>query len=410
MSNLLPSLLLLPPPPVPITSVSLSAAYRPSIVAAISVLSALPISNKLMLVLPCPAVHARLQAPRSQVYTELQRSLAGIYSLVCVICAKLGVDTELGTPGSIDARVLLLDYDGSDHFAAEGELRFDQSVAGPVIDLPTLAVTRRQWNFIFSVDGEEGQKIFASYSRLANRQNPPLTGHVKPIDGGVSLIQKETELLREQSTSLITHNVVAVGGTFDQLHAGHKLLLTATALLLQPAGISSTAERRLIVGITGDELLKNKKYAQYLSSWTQRQEGVVGFLLSILHFTRSGPDAAIETKSFDEPIANGRAIHTRLKNCSIVIECVEIQDPFGPTITDETVTALVVSGETRSGGTAVNDKRAEKGWKPLDVFEVDVLNAGETEQEAGESGNFASKISSTAIRKRRAEIALTSSL
>ncbi|KAH8748849.1 pantetheine-phosphate adenylyltransferase family protein-like protein [Hyaloscypha finlandica] len=410
MPNPLPSLLLLPPPPVPITSASLSAAYRPSLVAVVSTLKVLSTSTQLIVVLPCPAVHAQLQAPRCQIYTELQRSLAGLYSLVCIVCANLGVDVESDTPGSIDARILLLDYDGSQHFEEEGELRPDPFVAGPIVDLPTLAVTRRQWNIVFSVDGEEGQKIFASYLKLANHRSPSLHGHVMHVAGGVSLIQRETEPAPRKPASANTHNVVAVGGTFDHLHAGHKLLLTATALLLQPARSSSAPHRRLIVGITGDELLKNKKYAEYLSSWAQRQEDVVDFLLSVLQFARGSREAEIETLSFDEPIPNGRSIHTRLINCSIIIECVEIQDPFGPTITDESVTALVVSGETRSGGKAVNDKRAEKGWKHLDVFEVDVLNAGETEQGASQTEVFSSKISSTAIRKRRAEIALTSSL
>jgi phosphopantetheine adenylyltransferase len=321
----------------------------------------------------------------------------------------LGVDVESDTPGSVDARILLLDYYGSQQFTVEREYEFDPAVAGPIVDLPTFAITRRQWNLIFAVDGEEGQKIFASYSNLTSQQSPPLAGHVRPIGGGVSLIQRETEPLQRHPTSYTTHNVVAVGGTFDHLHAGHKLLLTATALLLQPGSAVETAHRRLIVGITGDQLLKNKKYAEYLGSWIKRQEDVVGFLLSILYFARSSREEAIETLSLDEPIPNGRAIHTKLKNCSITIECVEIQDPFGPTITDESVTALVVSGETRAGGQAVNNKRTEKGWKPLEVFEVDVLEAEETGEEASKTENFASKISSTAIRKRRAEIAQTSS-
>lgn len=362
-----------------------------------------------MIALPRPAVHAQPQAAISQSFPELQRLLAGLYSLVCIVCANLGVDVESDTPGSIDARVLLLNYN-SQNFAIEGELKFDSSVAGPVVDLPTLAATRRQWSFIFSVDGEQGQKLFTSYLNLAKRQSAPFRGHVSSLEGGVSLIQKETKSVQGQQISETTHGVVAVGGTFDHLHAGHKLLLTATALLVQPVTTSSMADRRLIVGITGDELLKDKKYAEYLSSWTQRQEGVVEFLLSILHFAPSSRESDIETITFNELILNGRAIHTRLKNCSIVIECVEIQDPFGPTITDESVTALVVSGETRSGGKAVNDKRAEKGWKPLQVFEVDVLSAEETEQGSSKTENFASKISSTAIRKRRAEMALTSSL
>ncbi len=99
-----------------------------------------------------------------------------------------------------------------------------------------------------------------------------------------------------------------------------------------------------------------------------------------------------------------------MKASSITIECVEIQDPFGPTITDEDVTALVVSGETRSGGQAVNDKRTEMGWKALEVFEIDVLDAQESTEGPSKTDDFASKISSTAIRKRKAENASKSSL
>jgi len=230
------------------------------------------------------------------------------------------------------------------------------------------------------------------------------------VGGGVSLVRKTSGPDRSTSKSSASHTIVAVGGTFDHLHAGHKLLLTATALLLQPQSSKGATSRRLIVGITGDELLKNKKYAEYLKSWKKRQEDVVDFLWSILSFHRSSPEEEVETLSFDEPIVNGRAIHTKLKANSITIECVEIQDPFGPTITDESISALVVSGETRSGGQAVNARRAEKGWKALEIFEVDVLDARETEEGATKTEDFASKISSTAIRKNKAETARTSLL
>jgi len=314
----------------------------------------------------------------------------------------LGVDVESDTPGSIDARIILLDYvtTPSKPSTETNNTVLDPLAAGPVIDLPTLALTRRRWNLIFSVDGEEGQAILAAYMSLASQRSPAVIGRVHTLSGGVSLIQKPSV---RGSPAAFSHNAVIVGGTFDHLHAGHKLLLTATALLLQPMKRSSLVNRRLIVGITGDELLKNKKHAEYLQSWKQRQEDVVDFLLSIMLFTRSAPEEAIQTTSFDEPGPNGRAIHTRLKDCFLTIECVEIQDPFGPTITDESVTALVVSAETRSGGQAVNERRMEKGWKALEVFEIDVLDAQEDEGSSGDAENFASKISSTAIRKRRAE-------
>ncbi|TVY91928.1 Uncharacterized protein LAWI1_G002461 [Lachnellula willkommii] len=407
-SKALPSLLLLPPPPTTISTTSLSAAYKPSITATVSALKTLSISTELLVVLPCPSIHDQLQAPRPALYDDAQHLLAGLYSLFSSVCAKLGADVESASPGSIDARILLLDYSGSQTFPENDS--FDPFIAGPIIDLPTFAFTRRSWNLIFSVDGEEGQKLFSNYSSLANRTMPHFKGHVEIVGGGVSMVRGDLEAIRPSPNSSMVHSAVIVGGTFDHLHAGHKLLLTATALLLQPVNKASGTSRRLIVGITGDELLKNKKYAEYMKSWKQRQEDVVDFLLSILSFTRSPRDEALQTFSFDEPVPNGRAIHTKLNASSITIECVEIQDPFGPTITDESVTALVVSGETRSGGQAVNDKREEKGWKPVDIFEVDVLDAEGTEDGDIKAESFESKISSTEIRRRQAEKARSSSL
>jgi phosphopantetheine adenylyltransferase len=409
MPKLLPSLLLLPTPPSPITSASLSAAYRPSITATVTALKGLNTSTELIVVLPCPTLHGRLHEPRSHVYDEVQKLVGRIYSLICVVCAKIGVDVESDLPGSIDARVLLLDYNSSQTISQDQGSTLANFIAGPIIDLPTLAITRRRWNTIFSVDGEDGQKLLSTYLDIANRISPPLKVHLKSVSGGVSMIQREA-IPRSATVSSKVHHVVAVGGTFDNIHAGHKLLLTATALLLQPVRNASSSPRRLIVGITGDELLKNKKYAEYLKSWKQRQDDVIEFLLSVLSFTRSQPEEEIRTLSFDQPVPNGKAIHTHLKSCLITIECVEIQDPFGPTITDESVTALVVSGETRSGGKAVNDKRLEKGWNTLEVFEIDVLDAGESDEGAIKTDDFASKISSTAIRKRKAENPRTSSL
>ena len=370
----------------------------------------LPFITELLIILPCLGLQRHRQAPRSEIYDPVQRLLGGLYSLVCIVCAKLGVDVETRTPGSVDARILLLDYNSSQPSDVY-ESKFDLAVSGPIIDLPTLAFTRRHWNIIFSVDGEEGQALLAQYTNLANSNSPPLSGRVEIVAGGVSLKQTQAASGQlERAVSSIAHHVIAVGGTFDHLHAGHKLLLTATALLLQPRSSRSQTGGRIIIGITGDALLRNKKYAEYLGSWKKRQEDVVDFLLSVLCFTRSSREEAISTQSFHEPIVNGHAIHTKLVAPSVTIECVEIQDPFGPTITDKSVTALVVSGETRSGGQAVNEKRLEKGWNALEVFEVDVLDAQDDEKDGTKADDFSSKISSTEIRRRQAETARTSAL
>ena len=208
---------------------------------------------------------------------------------------------------------------------------------------------------------------------------------------------------------MATHKSVAVGGTFDHLHIGHKLLLTATVLAAEPSDAFSTSPKtpRLItVGITGDELLVNKKYGSVVESWSTRQQRTADFVESILVFHPDIPSIR-ETESIDEPGPNGKVIRVTYGD-DITINYTQISDPFGPTITDENITALVISGETRSGGKAVNDKRREKGWKELEVFEVDVLDAAagldDAEgQQQKEKQSFESKISSTEIRRRLQE-------
>lgn len=406
----LPSLIILPRPPVPPTLEALKAAYQHPLTASLTTLASLRLSRPAVLevFVVCPCKYA-LDEPRSQLFQEVERLLSGIYNLICIICAQNTIEPD--GDGGVDARVILLRHDDIEESQShQVSLSLPLSAGGPIIDIPTLALTRRKWDYIFSVDEDKGQESLNHYMAAAGHFSPPVHGEIRKIQGGISVSSSSAPQAQTFKEQALIHTSVAVGGTFDHLHAGHKLLLTATALLLQPSTGSMDVQRRLIVGITGDNLLKNKKYAEYLQSWKQRQEVVVDFLSTILFFSQAQGKEDLETISFDEPIANGKAIHTRFKQTKITIECVQIQDPFGPTITDETVSALVVSGETRSGGTAVNTRREEKGWKPLEIFEVDVLDCLDDKPSATETEEFAAKISSTAIRKRKAENAHKPSL
>lgn len=184
------------------------------------------------------------------------------------------------------------------------------------------------------------------------------------------------------------HYSVAVGGTFDHLHLGHKLLLTATAMALEPMEQpGENFDRVMYIGITGDALLVNKKYAEFLESWEERYQRTASFLSAIMHFSA---DNAPQIERVNEKSVVVRVLPR------LALKFVEITDPFGPTITEEGITALVVSAETHAGGLAVNDKRQEKGWSKLAVFEVDVLQS---------DGSLDSKISSTEIRRRRMNLA-----
>lgn len=406
-----PSLLLLTPPPSTFDKAALRAAYLHPLAASLNALSASGIPQDstavLDIVVPCPQLASQSTRPRSTIFKQTQHLLAGLYALIGFIGAEQSI--ELDGPGGIDARILLLE-DSSEKFEGEGTEVKNRQVIGPIIDLGTLALTRKIWSNIFVVQSEAGQGLFNSYRSLANAKSPTLKGEVKQVPGGTTItntVQSTPVTHNDGGGSEKTHQVVAVGGTFDHLHTGHKLLLTATALILQPPLTSTPSDDlplRLIVGITGDELLVNKKHAEFLESWDQREQNVVNFLIPLLSFT-TVTKADVERIRVNEDRVNGQGVVTLLKSANVQIECVVIQDPFGPTITDASVSALVVSGETRDGGKAVNDKRIEQGWEGLETFEIDVLDEKDEDDQAGatKTANYAAKISSSVIRQRRAE-------
>lgn len=391
-----PSLLLLTPPPTSFDKASLRAAYVNPLSAALIALAAglEPDAVAILdIVVPCPHLSDQSRRPRSAIFKDTQHLLAGLYALISFIAAEQNI--ELDGPSGIDARILLLE-DSSEKAEVHG-----RQTTGPIIDLGTLALTRKEWSSIFTVQSEQGQQLWKSYAALSSAKEPVLKGQVKVVPGGTT-IQTITSTPTTVSSEARTHQVVAVGGTFDHLHTGHKLLLTATALVLQPSRDAKNTALRLIVGITGDDLLVNKKFADQLESWDQREQNVINFLVPLLSFTLD-TKSNVERKVVNEDRVNGEGVYTYLKSANMVIECVKIQDPFGPTITDPSVSALVVSGETRDGGKAVNDKRIEQGWNGLETFEIDVLDEKDEEAGATKTENYAAKISSSVIRQRRAE-------
>ena len=119
---------------------------------------------------------------------------------------------------------------------------------------------------------------------------------------------------------------VAMGGTFDRLHNGHKKLLTLAA---------SVCSERLIVGVMGDALLKGKANTHLIAPFAERKKAVLRFLAQV------------------KPTQK--------------VDLVELCDPFGPTVTDAAVEAIVVSSETLSGATRINSIRGEKAMAPLAV-------------------------------------------
>ena len=392
------NILLLPPPPSDSSLSAYRTAYGPALAKVFSQIATnvrskpLPLDNAILLDnYNFIGIH-----PRSSIYTSTEKILGILYTLICGIFAE---NLQEAVDQKVDFRIFLAykQVDAEDHR--------NPAPQGPLVALKSLALANRPWTDIFGVDGENGEKLLQNF--VSHRRSLPLSKHanlfnVHRIVGGTSMKMDTEKSHSTPDAAGRRHLSIAVGGTFDHLHTGHKLLLTATAIVLEPGHeLAEAQERSLTIGITVDELLRNKKYAEVLESWETRQRSVILFLSALLDLDTSLEDIPYERFARAGP--NGNAVHYKF-GANLTVKCVEISDPFGPTITEQNISALVVSGETRAGGQAVNEKRAEKGWEPLEVFEIDVLDSSSKDDiSIAEQEDFQSKISSTAIRKRLTE-------
>lgn len=123
---------------------------------------------------------------------------------------------------------------------------------------------------------------------------------------------------------------VAVGGTFDPLHDGHK------ALLMKAVELSRNGE--LLVGLTSDEMSRNK--AHDVSDYQSRYDAVMRFI----------------------------------QKQGIAPVIVRLDDPYGPTIHDD-FDYLVVSPETHPIGLKINKIRREKKLGQIEIVLVDYVLA-----------------------------------
>ena len=390
-----PWLLLLPRPPSEISLNTLRVAYGPGLNQALQMASKVSIAS-CNVVLDIAIAYDDEPIFR---YPMIQKLLGQMYKLICLICTENSID--LRYDNDVDARLIIF-YSGviSKHKSDSAKAPQRHQEFG---DLQSLAQNDRAWQRLCSLESESAEDLLQNFIRVRERflretrRSDQI--QIERLPGGLAMHESyPQDTSREGSSN--HHRYVAVGGTFDHLHAGHKLLLTMAALVLDPASIPGAC---LTIGITGDELLKNKSFKEELEDFHDRQLAVQEFLLGVLGLL-SPSHVWKETPMRKDSSSYPREVLITLKS-GLTINFVEIFDPCGPTITDETITALVLSGETRDGGQVVNDKRREKGWPALEVFEVAVLDAGDTQGDSRDQANekFQGKISSTDIRRRLRE-------
>ena len=132
---------------------------------------------------------------------------------------------------------------------------------------------------------------------------------------------------------------VALGGTFDPIHDGHRVLFERAFELGD-----------VTVGLTSDELApKTRHEDRWVRPFDERKRDLQAEL---------------------EPLAaeHGRSFEVR-----------ELIEPTG-IATEPEFDALIVSPETRGGGERINEIRRERGYDPLRIEVVDHVPAEDGER------------------------------
>ena len=120
---------------------------------------------------------------------------------------------------------------------------------------------------------------------------------------------------------------VCIGGTFNHLHKGHKLLINKA---FETAG----KQGQVFIGITTGELTDEKR----------------------------------DVKSFEE---REKTVEEYISKEKITIRYLikPIYNKYGPTL-DEDFDAIIISPETRPTAEEINKIRKQKGKKPLQIIQI----------------------------------------
>jgi pantetheine-phosphate adenylyltransferase len=126
---------------------------------------------------------------------------------------------------------------------------------------------------------------------------------------------------------------VAVGGTFDELHKGHRSLLVK----------AFEVGEIVLIGLCTDEFVKKMGKPHVTAPYEVRLKELQAFL--------------------------------KTSNICDKAEIIPLNDPYGKTLTDKCIEALVVSEETEKIAIKINQKRIEARLPPLTIITISMVPA-----------------------------------
>ena len=127
---------------------------------------------------------------------------------------------------------------------------------------------------------------------------------------------------------------VGLGGTFDELHKGHR------ALLIKAFDISE----HVMIGVSSDEFVKKMTKPHQTAPYEERTRELRGFLRDQRMLQRA--------------------------------EIIPINDAYGGVLlSKDPIEALVVSRETEAVALKINEKRKEIGIDPLEIVVIDMVSS-----------------------------------
>ena len=126
---------------------------------------------------------------------------------------------------------------------------------------------------------------------------------------------------------------VAVGGTFDEFHKGHRALLQK----------AFEVGEHVLIGLCSDDFAKKLKKSHRIATYDERLGNLENFLRKMSVLDRA--------------------------------EIIPLNDPYGVTLSRGCVEAIVVSRETEARAYEINEKRRVKGLQPLRVIAIELVQA-----------------------------------